>query len=153
MKTIIGYLLILALGDVVVAAWLRYWGTGLPQSLQLVLTCACLGGVGGALYCLRGVYLNACVRKQWDTSWYPWYFIRPLVSHICGAVSYIFLKAGLLLLEAKSSETSSDLGFFALAIIAGLNVDKFVSKVEDIAQATWGIERSRTAKSADDNAS
>ena len=62
-------------------------------------------------------------------------------------------KAGLLLLEAKSSETSSDLGFFALAIIAGLNVDKFVSKVEDIAQATWGIERSRTAKGENDNAS
>lgn len=135
-----------AFGDVVAAVLLRYHVTEMPQSLRLILTCACLGGVGGALYCLRGVYLNASVRKQWDSSWYPWYFIRPIVSHICGAVSFIFLKAGLLLLEARPGDNSSDLGFFALAIIAGLNVDKFVSKVEDIAQATWGIEKSRTAR-------
>jgi len=25
-------------------------------------------------------------------------------------------------------------------------VDKFITKIEDVAQATWGIEKSRTAK-------
>jgi len=43
------------------------------------------------------------------------------------------------------------LGFLALAFIAGLNVDKFITKIEDIAQATWGIEKSRTARSQDTN--
>jgi len=103
------------------------------------------GGVGGALYCLRGVYLNACVRKNWDEAWLPWYFIRPFASVICGGISCLVLKAGLLILEANQQPGSTELGFYAFAVVAGLNVDKFVAKVEDIAQATWGIEKSRTS--------
>jgi hypothetical protein len=77
--------------------------------------------------------------------WEPWYYIRPVVSLICGGVSFLFLKAGLLLLEAASLPESSDLGFMALAFIAGLNVDKFINKIEEIAQASWGIEKSRAS--------
>ena len=105
-----------------------------------------MGGFGGVTYCLRGVYLNACVKKTWSEEWYPWYYIRPIVSLICGGISYLFLKAGLLILEAQQNLEATNLGFLALAFIAGLNVDKFISKIEDVAQATWGIEKSRTAK-------
>jgi hypothetical protein len=63
----------------------------------------------------------------------------------CGGISFLFLKAGLLLLESNQNADSTDLGFYALAFVAGLNVDKFITKIEDIAQATWGIEKSRTA--------
>lgn len=103
------------------------------------------GGFGGCLYCLRGVYLNACVRKHWDVDWEPWYYIRPFASLLCGGVSCLFLKAGLLVLEAGEKINASQLGFYAFAFVAGLNVDKFVAKIEDIAQATWGIEKSRAA--------
>jgi len=65
---------------------------------------------------------------------------------LCGAVSYLFLKAGLLLLESKQLSETTDLGFLALAFIAGLNVDKFIVKIEDIAQASWGIEKSQRLK-------
>ena len=113
---------------------------------QLVFTCALCGGYGGVLYCLRGIYLNYSVNKSFGSEWYPWYVIRPFVSILTGGVSFLFLKAGLLVLEAQSAGNSTHLGFYALAFIAGLNVDKFISKIEDIAQATWGIEKSRTAK-------
>lgn len=147
MKKIIAYLGFIAVVDSALLAVMRIglmppWWT----ALGLVLPCALIGGVGGVVYCLRGVYLNACVRKSWDDQWQPWYYIRPVVSHLCGAVSFLFLKAGLLLLEAQPKTQSTDLGFLALAFIAGLNVDKFITKIEDIAQATWGIEKSRTAK-------
>jgi hypothetical protein len=147
MKKIVAYLVVLAGVDVVLLVCTRadvmpaWW-----SAVELVGACALVGGIGGAVYCLRGVYLNACVRKSWDDQWQPWYYIRPLVSHLCGAVSFLFLRAGLLLLEAQPKDAPTDLGFLALAFIAGLNVDKFVSKIEDIAQATWGIEKSRTAK-------
>lgn len=147
MGTIIIFLLSFLAG-IVYLLILRVSG-GLPvwiDSIDLWFLCALAGGIGGSVYCLRGVYLNACVRKQWDREWHPWYFIRPFVSLVCGAVSCLFLKAGLLVLEAGKKADSTDLGFFALAFIAGLNVDKFISKIEDIAQATWGIEKSRTAK-------
>ncbi|MDB6024982.1 MAG: hypothetical protein JWM68_1205 [Verrucomicrobiales bacterium] len=136
------------LGSIVYMLILRVSG-GLPlwiEKIDLWFLCAAAGGLGGCVYCLRGVYLNACVRKQWDKDWLPWYLIRPFISLVCGAVSCLFLKAGLLVLEAGKKSEASDLGFFALAFIAGLNVDKFLSKIEDLAQAAWGIEKSRAGK-------
>ena len=114
-------------------------------SNQLILHCAISGGVGGILYCIRGVYLNKALRKKWDKDWHVWYFLRPIASMIAGTASFIFLKAGLLILESKVTDNSSSLGFYALAFIAGLNVDKFVEKIEEIAQTAWGIKKSRAS--------
>lgn len=113
---------------------------------RLWFFCTLAGGIGGCVYCLRGIYLNACVHKRWDPEWQPWYYIRPFVSLVCGAASCLFLKAGLLVLESTQKENSSELGFLSLAFIAGLNVDNFLAKIEEVAKATWGIERSRAGK-------
>ncbi|HEX5152805.1 MAG TPA: hypothetical protein VFW07_15245 [Parafilimonas sp.] len=118
---------------------------------KLILECICVGGCGGILYCLRGIYLNYCVLNQWCNDWLPWYIIRPIVSFVCGGVSYLFLKAGLLILEARKEVDATNLGFLAFAFIAGMNVDKFISKIEEIAQATWGIEKSRTSAKQKEN--
>ncbi|MBF4344527.1 hypothetical protein EAY39_28010, partial [Vibrio anguillarum] len=40
---------------------------------QLIVECVLFGLTGGVTYCLRAVYLNKCVRKQWDTNWVTWY--------------------------------------------------------------------------------
>lgn len=119
------------------------------SGIQLGLLCGVCGGIGGVTYCLRGIYLNACVHDRWSEKWLPWYFIRPLVSFICGVVSCLFLKAGLIVLEAKQAGEPTQLAFYALAFIAGLNVDKFIEKIEDIALVTWGIKKSRTARHVD----
>lgn len=150
MKKIVAYLLMIAATDVVLLGADRigvmpvWWA-----SFGLIVPSALIAGIGGVIYCFRGVYLNACVRKTWDDEWRPWYYIRPIVSHLCGAVSFLFLKAGLLVLDAQQKAEGIDLGFLAIAFIAGLNVDKFLAKIEDISQATWGIEKSRSAKEGD----
>ena len=147
MKKIIAYLGIIAVIDILVLFVTRLELMPLRlKALGLILQCAVIGGIGGVVYCLRAVYLNACIRKSWSDEWQAWYYIRPVVSHFCGAVSYLFLKAGLIFLESKQEAESTSLGFLALAFIAGLNVDKFISKIEDVAQATWGIEKSRMSK-------
>lgn len=147
MKKIIFYLcfVILTLSFLIFQA-LNNNSQFIPQNLKVGLLCAFIGGIGGTVYCLRAVYLNACVKKCWDINWEPWYYIRPIVSVICGGISYLFLRAGLIILESSPETNSSDLGFYALAFIAGLNVDKFISKIEDLAQAVWGIEKSRSGK-------
>lgn len=122
-----------------------------PEAIQLAIYCGICGGMGGITYCLRGVYLNACVFDRWSEKWLPWYFIRPIVSFICGIVSFIFLKSGLIVLEAQQSEHPTNLAFYALAFIAGLNVDKFIEKLEDIAQVTWGIKKSRISTRDDES--
>lgn len=147
MKLITTFLLVFAAG--ITFLLVLSLQTDLPtwlDAVRLPFRCILLGGLGGAVYCLRGIYLNASVHKQWDATWVPWYYIRPFVSLACGGISFLFLKAGLLLLESTQNADSTDLGFYALAFVAGLNVDKFITKIEDIAQATWGIEKSRTAR-------
>ncbi len=116
---------------------------------DLLVQCVLMGGIGGTIYCLRGVYINACVHQRWDPAWQPWYYIRPLVSFITGGISWLFLKAGLLVLDAAQPADPNNLGFFALAFIAGYNVDKFMRKLEQISEATWGIEQSRSSNSND----
>jgi len=110
----------------------------------LFAKCAYLGGIGGCLYCLRAIYLNKCVLKQWDDEWQAWYFLRPITSTISGFVSCIFLKAGLLVLDVANKPSSTIYGYLAIAFIAGYNVDNFMKRLESIAQTTWGISKSRT---------
>jgi hypothetical protein len=115
------------------------------EAVHIPLTCCLLGGAGGCIYCLRAVYLNKCVRKSWDKEWHVWYFLRPILSTCCGGISFLFLKAGLLVLESGTKDNATEIGFYALAFVAGLNVDKFLGKIEQVAQAVWGIERSRSS--------
>ena len=144
MKKVILFLLCML--SALFLALVAYLSGSLPswvENVRLWFLAFLAGGAGGCVYCLRGVYLSACVRKQWDPAWEPWYYVRPFVSLACGLVSCLFLKAGLLVLESSQNAGSTEIGFIALAFVAGLNVDKFIAKVEDIAQASWGIEKSR----------
>ena len=113
---------------------------------QLVVQCGITGGVGGALYCLRGLYLNVSVKDQWDGRWALWYVARPVASVVMGVVAYVFIRAGLLVLEATDQESSSEFGYLAVAFIAGLNVDNFIKKLENVAESTFGVGKSRASK-------
>lgn len=113
--------------------------------LELVIRCCLISALGGVLYCLRAVYVNKCVRNQWDVKWEIWYYLRPLISLICGIISYVFLKAGLVLLEASQEADQGIYGYLAFSFLAGLNVDKFVKKLEDVGKAVFGIELSRSS--------
>lgn len=147
MKKIVAYLLcllalcvILLLLDQVarVPAW--YSGN------VVLIRCTLIGTIGGLIYLLRAVYLHKALHKDWDRDWHIWYYLRPITSAISGGVSYIFLKAGLLVLEATPEADSTCFGYFAIAFIAGYNVDNFMKKIESIAQTVWGIQKSRVAR-------
>lgn len=115
---------------------------------QSAFRCVLAGGFGGLLYLTRAIYINRAVRKSWDSNWHVWYYLRPAASLISGGVAYLFLSAGLLVLGAETRGGSASLGFIALAFVAGLNVDRFIDKVEDLAQAAWGIKKSRSSADA-----
>jgi len=147
--------LLLALLGVAIGAGLWYLSVaqlpGWIAQVKAPLMSTLFGGLGGVAYCLRAVYLNMCVHKRWSPDWYPWYFIRPIVSLIFGGVSYPVLKAGLLFLDADHTVDGTNFGFVALAFIAGFNVDRFVRRMEDAAKATFGIQPSRTSERPTDS--
>ena len=119
------------------------------EPFSLAYQCALIGALGGIVYCLRAVYLNRSVRNSWDPNWTTWYLIRPVVSSIVGLVAFIFLNAGLLVLDAEHTASSNQYGFLALSFVAGLNVDRFLVKIEDIARTAWGIRPSRTSEESE----
>lgn len=111
----------------------------------LYANCAYWGALGGVLYCLRAVYINKCYLKTWDKDWEVWYYLRPITSTISGFISSIFLKAGLLALQASSQDKGGSFGYLAVAFIAGYNVDNFLKKIETVVQASLGIEKSKSS--------
>lgn len=145
MTIVVGYLIVFAatLGSL----WTLELRGLLPLWIVpyiLVYNCILMGGLGGVVYCLRAVYLNRSVRNRWDGHWTVWYLLRPLVSSMVGGVAYVILRAGLLVLEAERASESGAFGFLALAFVAGFNVDRFLVRLEEIAQSVWGIRPSRT---------
>jgi hypothetical protein len=147
MKWIVAIVLIAELAACTWLAGMMALGQiSIPQNLALPAYSVLFGGIGGCVYCLRGVYLNASVYKRWDNGWLIWYFIRPIISCVLGGVSYLFVNSGLLLLGASRDPQASQLGIWALAFLAGLNVDKFLSKVEGIGHSVWGVDPSRQSR-------
>lgn len=118
----------------------------LKTSMILPFKSIIASSFGGVLYLFRSIYINKCVKNQWDIKWELWYYIRPITSVLSGIASYIFLKAGVLILNSEMITPTSSYGFIAVAFIAGLNVDKFIAKLEDLAKSTWGIDKSRMNK-------
>ena len=114
------------------------------QSIWLEVTL--FGLIGGCTYCIRGLYLQYCVKEKWDNRWIVWHIIRPFVSSICGVISLLFVKAGLLLFEASHTESQNYYGIYALAFIAGLNVDNFIKKIESIFKEFSGIQQTRASR-------
>lgn len=148
---VIVYLLAVLSAEILLSLSILKGTLTLPDKLDTLFESILIGGIGGVLYCSRAIYLNYSVKKSWSNEWLVWYFLRPITSLLCGGVSFLFLKAGLLVLEAKKESDASNLGFFAFALIAGLNVDKFIKKIEDLAKATWGIDQSRSSSLSDES--
>ncbi len=137
--TVVASLLCLLITDRVLT--MPAWYLGIVEALRASV----VGGIGGCLYCLRGVYLNKCVLKKWDTDWHVWYYLRPIASTISGFASYLFLKAGLLMLDAEVVDNSSVYGYLAVAFVSGYNVDNFLRKLEAVAQSVWGVSKSKAS--------
>ena len=151
MKRIITYLIVWLVAIVVVSVIDEVMEMPVWYVKNLLfIKCGLIGAMGGVLYCLRGVYLNRCVRKTWNEDWHVWYYLRPITSGLSGFVSCIFLKAGLLVLEGESVSGETAFGYLAIAFIAGYNVDNFLKKLESVAKTLWGIEKSRSSEIGED---
>ena len=120
------------------------------EPYQLAIKCILTAALAGVLYCVRAVYLNYCVHKQWDERWEVWYYLRPLASAVTGLVAYIFLKASVVVLEASQSGEAGLYGYMAFSFIAGYNVDRFLKKMEDVAQSKFGVRPSRASENSTD---
>ena len=148
-KFIIPYLLILTVIISIIGLLIFYKKIDFNKPmLEIVVYCFLFGVLGGIVHCLRAYYLHTALFKNWDKDWDIWYYLRPIVSGIMGFISLIFIKAGLLLFSSGSKILISEnniIAYFAIAFMAGYNVQNFLAKLEDISKATLGIEKKSKA--------
>jgi len=145
MKKVVSY----QIGTIIVifVCWSQAELGNLPiwmEGYSLPIRCILVAALAGNLYCLRAVYLNYSVKNRWSTEWEIWYYLRPITSALAGLVAFIFLKAGVVILEAAQTENAGHFGYFAFSFIAGYNVDRFLKKIEDLATSAFGVEKSRS---------
>jgi drug/metabolite transporter (DMT)-like permease len=151
MKGVIAYLLFLLVAGVVGASWLETSGLQTSNAGKFVLLACVLSGLaGGLVNCLRAVYLNACVRENWDSAWHAWYVVRPILSAIMGAVAYLFIRAGLFVFGGQEElKQWSIYGYLAVCFIAGYNVQRFLEQLEAISEALFGIKKKSTPQDSE----
>jgi len=145
MLGIVIYLIALLITTICTVFSIRNLGEELGADALLLIQCSFIGLVAGVLYCLRAVYVHKGL-GHWNSDWYIWYFLRPVTSTISGFASTIFLQAGMLALSSKPEFGNTPYGYYAIAFIAGYNVDFFMKKIEHIAKELWGIEKSRASR-------
>jgi hypothetical protein len=124
-------------------------GLFLNEDLKLLLLCCVLAGLGGTIYCLRGVFEHACRKNDWKLKWNLWYYIRPIFSIGCGIIAFLFLKAGLFLLETNIPENATNIGYLVLSFIAGYSVDSFIERIEEIGKSIFSIKKSNYSSEID----
>ena len=151
MKAIIVYLFVLLCCGIAGALWLESSSLAASNPGKFLLLACILAGFGGGLVnCLRAVYLNACVRKNWDKDWHPWYVIRPILSAVMGAIAYVFIRAGLFIFGGQGElKDWSIYGYLAIGFIAGYNVQRFLEQLEAISAATFGVKKKSTPQEPD----
>lgn len=123
----------------IIFCWENEW----IAEYQIWFEMSFLGLVGCCVYCLRSLYEQFCVKKCWDNRWIVWHVIRPVVAVIMGAVSFLIVKVGFLLLLAPESGTYRYYGAYIIAFIAGLNVSNFIQRMEIMAQHWTQVKPSR----------
>jgi hypothetical protein len=116
------------------------------HALTLFLSCGVVGALGCIMYLLRSVYLHASVFKDWDNGYITWYILRPIVAFLCGMLSCLILKAGLLMFQTDDIQSDSIYGYLLFSVVAGYNVDNFLKLCEGKFKTTFGIKESRLSK-------
>lgn len=104
----------------------------------IVIYCVCAGGVGGALYSMRGLKKHSAA-GDYDAK-YTWaYVFHPLMGAVLGAVSFFFVKGGVLLFSGATGEAGPGDPFrvrcalVSIAFLAGFASHEFLTKLKEIA--------------------
>lgn len=78
-------------------------------------------GVGSTIATMMGYLEHACVKKDFDPAFAPWYVGRPIMGLLLGALFYFVLKGGLLATVSGADDNGPmALNEYALAGLGGL---------------------------------
>ena len=93
-------------------------------------------GIGSVITTLLGFLDHASIRKDFDTAFVPWYFIRPVIGIALGLVFYFVLRGGFLVLDAGTgigdTEPFSPWAIAAISALVGMFSKNAVEKLREL---------------------
>jgi len=103
------------------------------------------GALGAVLISLGGIFKHAGVRAKnagpdpddWDRSYWPWHWSRPLVGANLGIVSFIIFQSGLLAVGSTPAPTGAtapqNLLYYVIAFVVGYREESFRELIKRVA--------------------
>ena len=106
-----------------------------------ILSLFWVGGLSGVLGVQLRAMINfigvACYKNTLDVGrWWPWYFLRPLIGFVLGAVAVLTIEAGIF--QAGENASGGTMWWVSIAFLAGFGSDEFTQRLRSLTQTLFG---------------
>ncbi len=116
-------------------------GTGYSFSLGsetlLMLVMFIVGAIGACVFSLWAIAHHLGAQKDFDTSWFAWYLLRPFIGAGLALIFYFLLRGGILTIGA-SLQNLNIVVVAGLSGLIGMFSEQALHKLHELADTTFG---------------
>ncbi len=95
------------------------------------------GALGGVVAALFGFYLHAA-RRDFDSGYIPYYFLKPVLGAVLGPLIYLFARAGLMATQGTDGKVASHELLYLGAFVLGFGERFSLRLIDRVASAIFG---------------
>jgi len=107
-------------------------------------------GIGSSITTILAFLRHACVEKNFDRSYAPWYVGRPLMGMLLGLIFYFLIKGGLLTTirpeKIDSINNLNDWGLAGIGAMVGLFSNNAIEKLRETFHTLFRTEQNMRMK-------
>lgn len=121
--------------------WIAYLlGSGTATAelnwVMMLISTVCWGGIGGVTGALWSLHYHVSVRRDYDRAENLWYFVQPLMGMVLGAMIYLIIGAGFLVVQVDLSAPDAAFGARLLpatiALVVGFRQNVVLDMIDRI---------------------
>lgn len=124
-------------------------------TLKMLAYVFCFGGIGGTSYSIYGLYKHVAA-ADYDPAYLYWYLFRGPLGGVLGLIAYLMMQGGVLVFADQKELSGTPPSTFktkaataSLAFLAGYATNQFSDKLKSLAQAFFGEESHKAARSSE----
>ena len=92
------------------------------------------GGIGGAVAGLYALWYHIADRQDFNRTYSMWYYIQPLMGLVLGAIMFLILAGGFLIVQVNITDPNNNTGAqlipYLVAVLAGFKQDFVYDQLE-----------------------
>jgi hypothetical protein len=114
------------------------------QDIRYLLITMFAAGIGSIITTILGYLRHASQDQDFDPAFAPWYFARPVMGVLLGAIFYFVLKGGLLATVPGASQAINEFMLAGLGGLVGLFSKNAIEKLREIFNVLFKSEADLT---------